>query len=117
LKNVLNRWVIPNLNLFARLRSRKKIIAFQKMSSSHHGDDDMNDAASDHAASAAALALSTMGNYTAGENAAAADDDDTKPPGQYLLPTGYRIPNSSSTRAGRWTAQEHKIFLKGEGRS
>jgi hypothetical protein len=31
----------------------------------------------------------------------------------YPFPPNYRIPNSKPTRTGRWTLQEHKVFLKG----
>ena len=83
------------------------------MSGSHSGVDDANDAESFSAANAAALALSAMGNHMVSDGA---DDSYTEPPPEhYPLPTGYRISNSSPTRAGRWTAQEHKIFLKGNG--
>jgi hypothetical protein len=83
------------------------------MSSSLPGVDDANDAESYSAANAAALALSAMGNHMVSDGAG--DNYTEPPPEHYPLPTGYRIPNSSPTRAGRWTAQEHKIFLKGNG--
>ena len=67
------------------------------------------------AANAAAHALSNLNRHTA---ASPQGDPVTEPDATtgsgYPFPPNYRIPNSKPTRTGRWTHEEHKVFLKGE---